>query len=60
GTLTYRGTLQASRYIRFTLTAPTGFTGTASLTGTVLRPATNPLLVTVDNGYHYRAEFGAP
>ncbi|MEM1568706.1 MAG: hypothetical protein QXI84_09510 [Thermofilaceae archaeon] len=60
GTLTYRGTLQASRYIRFTLTAPMGFTGTASLTGTVLRPATNPLLVTVDNGYHYRAEFGAP
>lgn len=60
GTLTYRGNLQASRYIRFSLVAPMGFTGAASLTGVVVKPAANPLIVIVNNGYHYRAEFGEP
>jgi len=58
GTLTWKGVLPcSSSKITFSV-YHSGWLGIVSMTGTALRPATNPLPVTVDNGYHYRAEFG--
>ncbi|MEM2617084.1 MAG: hypothetical protein QXL64_06110, partial [Thermofilaceae archaeon] len=60
-TLSWKGVLPcSSSKITFSVYYISYTWGSASMTGTALRPATNPLTVTVDNGYHYRAEFGTP
>ncbi|MEM1696755.1 MAG: hypothetical protein QXQ90_09215 [Desulfurococcaceae archaeon] len=60
GRLTWKGVLPcSSSKITFSV-YHSGWFGIVSMTGTALRPATNPLTVTVDNGYHFRAEFGTP
>ncbi|MEM1930119.1 MAG: hypothetical protein QXH81_09135 [Thermofilaceae archaeon] len=60
-TISWKGVLPcSSSRITFSVYYISYTWGSASMTGTALRPATNPLTVTVDNGYHYRAEFGTP